>query len=110
MMIRYENLRQNLVARRKQLGLTQRQLADRMGVRQPMLSQLESGDRPNPTLDTLGLWCRALQGRLDVGVVFDGDEAPAEVCWLRSSSPIPTCSCTGETCKVEQDRLTAAGR
>lgn len=52
-------VRENLIARRKKLGLTQADLAERLGVRQPYVSALESGTR-KPTLDTIARLAEAL--------------------------------------------------
>jgi transcriptional regulator with XRE-family HTH domain len=104
--IRYENLRHALTARRKQLGLSQKALADKMGIFSPALNQLETGRRPNPTLDTLSAWCRALDGRLDIGVVFD-EEPESPACGLDPRSPADACSCTDTCAKRELSAGTA---
>lgn len=48
-----------LIAERERQGLNQRQLADRSGIKQPMLARLES-KRACPTIDTLCSWAQAL--------------------------------------------------
>jgi putative transcriptional regulator len=50
---------------REEVGITQLQLADRMGVSQPVIAALESG-RGNPTVGQLAAVADALQVRLDV--------------------------------------------
>ncbi|MDO4427791.1 MAG: helix-turn-helix transcriptional regulator [Moraxella sp.] len=41
----HEYLRKTFVARRQELGLTQRQLADRLGVIYSLIGKIETGDR-----------------------------------------------------------------
>lgn len=48
-----------LIAERERQGLNQRQLADRSGIKQPMLARLES-KRACPTIDTLCTLAHAL--------------------------------------------------
>jgi transcriptional regulator with XRE-family HTH domain len=55
---------------REEAGLTQTEMAKRLGISQPTLNRLESGAQ-NTTLKTLGQLCRAL--RCDVGQLFRGD-------------------------------------
>lgn len=50
---------------RRECGLTQAALAQRMGVSAPFIAQLESG-RSNPTVGQLGEVARALGAGLDV--------------------------------------------
>jgi DNA-binding XRE family transcriptional regulator len=38
---------------RKEAGLTQKEIADRMGISQQVISRLEKGEVDNPTIDTL---------------------------------------------------------
>ncbi len=49
----------NVYALRKDRGLTQAQLAEAAGVRQPRIAEIERGDA-NPRLDTLAKLARAL--------------------------------------------------
>lgn len=56
------SLARGLAQRRKALGLTQAQLARRVGLRQSDVSRLESGET-NPTWSTLMAYARALQVR-----------------------------------------------
>ena len=55
-----------LASLRMEAGMTQTEAASRAGVRQGLLSEIESGVA-NPTLSTLGAVARALGARLDVG-------------------------------------------
>jgi len=52
--------RDNLKTRREELGLTQVALADRLGVGQPYISDLEAG-RKRPLVDTLADIAEALE-------------------------------------------------
>ena len=46
---------------RQQKGLTQRELADRVGITQPYIVMLETGKRTNPSLQLLQRLARALR-------------------------------------------------
>jgi len=52
-------------AAREAVGITQKELADRMDVKQPVIAALESG-RGNPTLGQLAAVASALQVELDI--------------------------------------------
>ena len=54
-----------LKQRRLDLGLTQREVAERIGVKQPCVSAWESGDR-HPGLATIQKWANALDMALTV--------------------------------------------
>jgi transcriptional regulator with XRE-family HTH domain len=56
---------QRMRSAREEVGITQLQLADRMGVSQPVIAALESG-RGNPTVGQLAAVADALQVGLDV--------------------------------------------
>jgi transcriptional regulator with XRE-family HTH domain len=56
---------------RKRRGLSQAALAQRSGVSQPMIAQIESGKLNNLTLRTLARTARALGARLKVELVQD---------------------------------------
>ncbi|WP_439384144.1 helix-turn-helix domain-containing protein [Amycolatopsis lexingtonensis] len=56
---------------REDAGLSQAELARRMGVSQPRISQLEQGDPGQMELDTLRRYITALGGRLRVVADFD---------------------------------------
>jgi transcriptional regulator with XRE-family HTH domain len=51
----------NLKALRKKRGLTQVELAKKLRMKQAHLAMLESGAKPNPTLDTLRRLAKALK-------------------------------------------------
>jgi transcriptional regulator with XRE-family HTH domain len=54
-----EHFRENVRRRRLELGLTQKQLADKMGCTHPYISQVENGES-NPSLDVVERFARAL--------------------------------------------------
>src|SRR5208282_1903940 len=54
---------------RKRRGLTQAALAQRLGVSQPMIAQIESGKLNNLTLKTLARTARALGANLKIDLV-----------------------------------------
>lgn len=56
---------QRLRAARQEVGLTQRQLAERLGVSQPVVAALEGGGG-NPTIGQLAAVAEALQVGFDV--------------------------------------------
>ena len=62
-------IEQKLAALRSQLGMTQAQLARRLGVSQPHLAKLEAGRAKNIELHTLCRWATALGAKLTVDVV-----------------------------------------
>jgi transcriptional regulator with XRE-family HTH domain len=64
----HAELRSYLTARRRELGLTQGQLAERMGTTQSAVSELENTPRCNPTLETLARWSAGLGLDLSVQV------------------------------------------
>ena len=59
-----------LTALRERAGLTQRELADHMGVSQPRIVAIEKSR--NVTIDVLDAYVSALGGRLEVSVVRAG--------------------------------------
>jgi transcriptional regulator with XRE-family HTH domain len=59
----------SLVNLRRLLGLTQEDLADRMGVGQPTVSEFEN-EGSNPKLSTVQRYARALNTRVTFGVVL----------------------------------------
>jgi predicted XRE-type DNA-binding protein len=56
---------------REQQGLSQSEVAARMGISQPRVSQLERGDVDQMVVDTLERYVAALGGRLRVVADFD---------------------------------------
>ncbi len=59
-------IEQELVALRNASGLSQRQLAAKLGVKQPVISRLEAGKSRNIGLQTLVRAVKALNGRIEV--------------------------------------------
>lgn len=59
------NLGENIRAARKKAGVTQRQLADKMGVYQKDVSRWENGEHA-PTIDLLVEICKALEVSADL--------------------------------------------
>ncbi|WIY84178.1 helix-turn-helix transcriptional regulator [Propionimicrobium sp. PCR01-08-3] len=58
---------------REQAGLTQAQLAERIGVGQRQVSKIESGDLDNAKIGTIRRYLEAVGGELTVDYVF-GDQ------------------------------------
>ena len=58
------SITQNIREKRKQLGLSQDKLSKQAGVAYNTIVKIESGENPNPTIDTL----RKIAKALDVGV------------------------------------------
>ncbi|WP_236796360.1 helix-turn-helix domain-containing protein [Amycolatopsis sp. GM8] len=56
---------------REEVGISQTELAKRMGVSQPRISQLEQGDPGQMELDTIHRYITALGGRMKVIADFD---------------------------------------
>jgi len=59
---------------REQAGLSQRELADRLGVRQPRVAAIERSH--NVTFDVLERYVAALGGHIEVSVVREGKTTP----------------------------------
>jgi DNA-binding XRE family transcriptional regulator len=59
---------------REQARVTQSELARRMGVSQPRISQLEQGDPNQLTVDTVRRYVEALGGQLKIVVDFEGHD------------------------------------
>lgn len=55
---------------RGEVGLTQAEIAARMGISQPRISKLENGDLAQMEVDTLRRYVDALGGRLQIVVDF----------------------------------------
>ena len=62
------NVAQDLVALRESRGLSQTQLADRLGITQSAIAQLESAQPKNVELRTLVRVATALGGHVDVSI------------------------------------------
>ena len=65
-------IEQKLATLRARRGMTQAQLAARLGVSQPHIAKLEAGRAKNIELHTLCRWATALGAKLTVDVVPDG--------------------------------------
>jgi transcriptional regulator with XRE-family HTH domain len=63
-----------LTALREQAGLSQRELAERLGVKQPRVAAIEKAR--NVTIDVLGRYVDALGGKLQVTVVKGNRRIP----------------------------------
>jgi len=61
-------IEQKLAALRSKRGMTQAQLAKRLGVSQPHIAKLEAGRAKNIELHTLYRWATALGAKLTVDV------------------------------------------
>ena len=62
-------IEQEFAALRERRGMTQRELADRMGISQPAIAKLESGRVKNLELRTLFRWATALGRELRLVIV-----------------------------------------
>ena len=60
-----------LKAVREQLGIPLTELAERTGMTVGNLSRLENRDGPNPTIETLRRYARALGCRIEIAVIKD---------------------------------------
>lgn len=67
-----EEIARVVIMRRAQLGLTQRELAERMGTTKSVISRIESGQHRAGT-DTLRRLAEALDGHAVIGFEFDSD-------------------------------------
>jgi len=63
------------ILHRTRQGLTQADLAQRMGTTVSAISRLESGFQTNHKVETLKRLAEALGGRVEIGIVFPADEA-----------------------------------
>ena len=61
-------IEQELVALRNASGLSQRQLAAKLGVKQPVIAKLEAGKTRNIGLQTLVRAVKAMNGRITVSI------------------------------------------
>lgn len=70
-------LGERIERRRKRLGLTQQQLAERTGIQQTLISRLERGANSNPHADVLKRLAIALQCSTDwlLGMYDDSPDA-----------------------------------
>ncbi len=70
------NRAQTLAEQRARLGLTQAQVAARMGVRQERVSAIERADPRAAEVRTLAAYVEALGGRLDIIADFGSERVP----------------------------------
>ena len=70
---------------RKRRGLSQRQLAARLGVAQPVIAKIEAGKSPNLGLRTLVRAVRALNGRIQVHITAAPATGPRKRAGRRKS-------------------------
>uniref|UniRef100_A0AAU1ZZH9 Helix-turn-helix transcriptional regulator n=1 Tax=Streptomyces sp. NBC_00093 TaxID=2975649 RepID=A0AAU1ZZH9_9ACTN len=61
-----------LAEMRRQLGLTQREVADRMHVRQERVSAIERGSTSSAEVGTVAAYVAALGGKLEIVANFNG--------------------------------------
>ena len=66
----FEQIARVVIMRRAHLGLTQQELADRMGTTKSVISRIESGQHRSGT-DTLRRLAEALGGHAVIGFEFD---------------------------------------
>lgn len=69
----FEEIARVVIMRRAQLGLTQQELAERMGTTKSVISRIESGQHRTST-DTLRRLAEALDGHAVIGFEFDSDQ------------------------------------
>jgi ribosome-binding protein aMBF1 (putative translation factor) len=69
----FEEIARVVIMRRAQLGLTQQELADRMGTTKSVISRIESGQHRAST-DTLRRLAEALDGHAVIGFEFESDQ------------------------------------
>ena len=69
------NLAQHIIAIRKASGLSQRDFADRVGIKQPQLARIESG-KQMPKLETLMKLASGGGYALEVHFVSEGNKVP----------------------------------
>lgn len=68
------DIAQDIIERRKALGLSQTELARRAGVTQPLISRIETGNFKNCELSTLIRIATALEARYDFRLVVESQE------------------------------------
>lgn len=67
-----ESRARRLAEMRKELGLTQREVAARMNVRQERVSAIERGKATSAEVGTIAAYIAALGGRLEIVANFNG--------------------------------------
>jgi len=73
-----EEIARVVIMRRAQLGLTQQELADRMGTTKSVISRIESGQHRTST-DTLRRLAEALDGHAVIGFEFGSGSPPSDL-------------------------------
>lgn len=68
------DLAQDIIKRRKKLGLSQTELARRAGITQALVSRIETGNFKNCEINTLVRIAAALEARYDFRLVADSQE------------------------------------
>lgn len=68
----FEEIARVVIVRRARLGLTQQELAERMGTTKSVISRIESGQHRSGT-ETLRRLAEALDGHALIGFEFDDD-------------------------------------
>jgi len=81
-------IEQELVALRNASGLSQRQLAAKLGVKQPVIAKLEAGKSRNIGLQTLVRAVKAMNGRIQVSIT-PAKERRARGRGRRAAAPRP---------------------
>lgn len=71
----FEEIARVVIMRRAHLGLTQQDLAERMGTTKSVISRIESG-RHRTSTDTLRRLAEALDGHAVIGFEFDSGQHP----------------------------------
>jgi ribosome-binding protein aMBF1 (putative translation factor) len=74
----FEEIARVVVMRRAQLGLTQQELAERMGTTKSVISRIESGQHRSGT-DTLRRLAQALDGHAVIGFDFDSEASSPDL-------------------------------
>lgn len=69
----FEEVARVVIMRRAQLGLSQHELAERMGTTKSVISRIESG-RHRTSTDTLRRLAEALDGHAVIGFEFDSEQ------------------------------------
>jgi transcriptional regulator with XRE-family HTH domain len=81
-------LLRDLVAMRTAHGLTQAEVAERMGVSQPTVAAFERYDA-NPTLSTLRRYALAVEARMETAVIDEcADDAPSTAPGSAEAQPV----------------------
>jgi ribosome-binding protein aMBF1 (putative translation factor) len=74
----FEQIARVVIMRRAQLGLSQHELAERMGTTKSVISRIESG-RHRISTDTLRRLAEALDGHAVIGFEFDSEQVKPDL-------------------------------